>query len=80
MRTGLSGREQVRAKRSGGAAARAGTPTRSSTVARVRRKADALLGMRLLKKPKIPIAKAISVAIGMAQPDIAPPLPALRAT
>mmetsp|Transcript_21879 Transcript_21879/g.48035 ORF Transcript_21879/g.48035 Transcript_21879/m.48035 type:complete len:283 (-) Transcript_21879:852-1700(-) len=50
---------------------------RSSTVARVRRKAEALRGIFLLKKAKIPQAKAMSVAMGMAQPAMMPPFAAL---
>ncbi len=41
---------------------------RSSTVASVSRNASAPAGMRDLKKLKTPIAKAMSVAIGTAQP------------
>ena len=41
---------------------------KSSTVARVSRKASAPGGMRLRKKPKTPMAKAMSVAMGTAQP------------
>ena len=46
---------------------------RSSTVARVRRKVATAGGMRFLKKLYTPIANAMSVAMGMAQPAGTPP-------
>mmetsp|Transcript_5636 Transcript_5636/g.14686 ORF Transcript_5636/g.14686 Transcript_5636/m.14686 type:complete len:216 (-) Transcript_5636:138-785(-) len=46
---------------------------RSSTVARVRRNADAAAGMRLRKKPKMAMAKAMSVAIGTVIAASVPP-------
>mmetsp|Transcript_34387 Transcript_34387/g.102148 ORF Transcript_34387/g.102148 Transcript_34387/m.102148 type:complete len:234 (+) Transcript_34387:850-1551(+) len=46
---------------------------RSSTVARVSRKASAVSGMCLRKRPKMPIANAMSVAIGMVSPAMEPP-------
>ena len=45
---------------------------RSSTVAKVSRKAATPVGILFLKNPYIPIAKAMSVAIGIAQPAITP--------
>mmetsp|Transcript_20984 Transcript_20984/g.44252 ORF Transcript_20984/g.44252 Transcript_20984/m.44252 type:complete len:277 (+) Transcript_20984:375-1205(+) len=45
---------------------------KSSTVASVNRNAEALAGIRLRKKPKMAIAKAMSVAIGMVTPSMEP--------
>ncbi len=50
---------------------------RSSTVASVSRKACAPAGMRDLKKPNTPIANAMSVAMGTAQPAAEAPKRAL---
>ena len=48
---------------------------RSSTVARVRRNTDEGAGMRLRKKPKMAMAKAMSVAMGTVRATRLPPPP-----